>query len=167
MQIKDRPEYKAKEAPFTMSKTDKVFDAIKVMSEENFGSVVIVDKDNYVEGIVTERDFMRRLLNKGLDPKTTTLEDIMSKNIKVAQEEDQIIDWIRMMSNERFRHVPVVDKDQKLKKMMSQGDFISYTWPSLIASLTDKTRETFIGTYQIVFIVAAILIYALLINIFT
>lgn len=167
MKIKERPEYRAKGAPFTMSKTDKVIDAIKIMSEENFGSVVIVDKDNYIEGIVTERDFMRRLLDKDLNPKTTALSEIMSTNIKVAQEDDQIIDWIRMMSNERFRHVPVVDSQGKLTKMMSQGDFVSYTWPSLIAALTDKTRETFIGSYQIIFIVAAILIYALLINIFT
>lgn len=58
MKIKDRPEFKSKERPFTMRKEDKVIDAIKVMSEKNIGSAVIVDTEGKIEGIVTERDFM-------------------------------------------------------------------------------------------------------------
>ncbi|MEM6811102.1 MAG: CBS domain-containing protein [Pseudomonadota bacterium] len=166
MKIKDRPEFKSKEQPFTMLKDQLVSEAIRFMSERNFGSVAIVDKDFKVEGIVTERDFMRRLLDKGLDPKKTKLVDIMSTEIKSAQEDDDIVDWLRMMSNERFRHVPVVDKDGKLLKMMSQGDFVSYTWPSLISTLTEKTKESILGGYQISLIVFALLVYALIIHYF-
>ena len=75
----DRPEFKLKAKPITFLKTEKVFAAIQVMSKKNYGSVVIVDKDNTVIGIVTERDILKRLVGKSLDPKTTILGDIMTE----------------------------------------------------------------------------------------
>ena len=68
MRIKDRPEYRSKPVPFSLSANDLVQTAVKTMSEKNIGSVVIVDDDMQVKGIVTERDLMRRLLNKSLEP---------------------------------------------------------------------------------------------------
>ena len=58
----DRPEYRSKPVPFSLSANDLVQTAVKIMSEKNIGSVVIVDDDMQVKGIVTERDLMRRLL---------------------------------------------------------------------------------------------------------
>ncbi len=95
------------------------------MSKDNFGSVIIVDKQKKVLGIVTERDLMRKLLNNSMNPKTTKLKDIMTSPVKVADKDDQLTSWLRQMSNERFRHVPVVDKSGKLINVMSQGDFVS------------------------------------------
>ena len=71
--------------------------------------MVIVDDEMQVKGIVTERDLMRRLLNKSLDPKMTPLSSIMSTEVRTGRADDEVIDWLRQMSNERFRHLPVVD----------------------------------------------------------
>ena len=73
MKICDRPEFKSKKPPLTYMENDLVLDAVKTMSKENFGSVVIVDNKKKVKGIVTERDLMKRLINNGMNPKTTKL----------------------------------------------------------------------------------------------
>lgn len=117
--------------------------AVTVMSEKNYGAVVIVTTDQKPIGIVTERDFMRRLLAKGLDPTKTALRDIMTSDLKVAKPEDELLDWLRQMSNDRFRHVPVVDDDGRVITIMSQGDFVSYTWPELLSRLTEQAKATF------------------------
>lgn len=143
MQIKDRPEYSRKGAVLTMSGDASVASAVAVMSEKNFGAVVIVSPDDKPIGIVTERDFMRRLLDKGLDPIKTPLRDIMTSDLKVAKPEDDLLDWLRQMSNDRFRHVPVVGEDGRVITIMSQGDFVSYTWPQLFARLSEQAKATF------------------------
>ena len=143
MQIKDRPEYSRKGAVLTMPGDASVASAVAVMSEKNYGAVVIVSPDEKPIGIVTERDFMRRLLAKGLDPAQTLLRDIMTSDLKVAKPEDELLDWLRQMSNDRFRHVPVVGEDGRIVAIMSQGDFVSYTWPQLLARITEQAKATF------------------------
>ena len=143
MQIKDRPEFRRKDTVLTMEANALVATAVTVMSEKNYGAVVIVNTDQKPIGIVTERDFMRRLLAKGLDPTKTALRDIMTSDLKVAKPEDELLDWLRQMSNDRFRHVPVVDEDGRVITIMSQGDFVSYTWPELLSRLTEQAKATF------------------------
>ena len=143
MQIKDRPEFRRKDAVLTMAPDTMVATAVTVMSDKNYGAVVIVSPDQKPIGIVTERDFMRRLLAKGLDPARTPLRDIMTSDLKVAKPEDELLDWLRQMSNDRFRHVPVVDEDGRVITIMSQGDFVSYTWPELLSRLTEQAKATF------------------------
>lgn len=143
MRIMDRPEYARKSAVLTMPATQSVEDAAIVMSERNYGAVVIVSPDDQPIGIVTERDFMRRLLAKKLDPATTPLGDIMTRDLKVARPDDELLEWLRQMSNDRFRHVPVIGEDGRVVTIMSQGDFVSYTWPQLFARLTEQARATF------------------------
>ena len=143
MQIKDRPEFRRKDVVLTMEADAMVSTAVAVMSEKNYGAVVIVSADQKPIGIVTERDFMRRLLAKGLNPAQTPLRDIMTSDLKVAKPEDELLDWLRQMSNDRFRHVPVVDQDGRVIAIMSQGDFVSYTWPELLSRLTEQAKATF------------------------
>jgi len=143
MQIKDRPEFKRKSAVLTFPPDASVISAVKVMSERNYGAAVVIDPDGRPMGIVTERDFMRRLLNGGLDPEQTRLRDIMSTDLKVAKADDELLDWLRQMSNDRFRHLPIVDDDGRVISIMSQGDFVSYTWPQLMGRVTEQARATF------------------------
>ncbi len=162
MKICDRPEFKSKKPPLTFGENDKVLNAVKLMSKENFGSVVIVDKQNKVKGIVTERDLMKRLLNGSKNPKTTKLKDIMTAPVKVADKDDNLVNWLRQMSNERFRHVPVVDKSGKLINIMSQGDFVSYTWPNLLYQVKEMTRQDYFKVNQVVMVIFGILVYTLI-----
>ena len=162
MKICDRPEFKSKKPPLTFKENETVIAAIKKMSKDNFGSVVIVDNSKKVIGIVTERDLMRKLLNNGMNPKTTKLKEIMTSPVKVADKDDELVGWLRQMSNERFRHVPVVEKSGKLINIMSQGDFVSYTWPNLLYQVKELAKEGYPKVNQLVMIVVGILIYTLI-----
>ena len=161
MKICDRPEFKSKKPPLTYMENDLVLDAVKTMSKENFGSVVIVDNKKKVKGIVTERDLMKRLINNGMNPKTTKLKEIMTSPVKLADKDDELVNWLRQMSNERFRHVPVVDKDGNLINVMSQGDFVSYTWPNLLYQLKELTKEGYPKINQVTVIIIGFMIYSL------
>lgn len=164
MKIKDRPEYRSKPVPFSLRANDLVPMAVKTMSEKNIGSVVIVDDEMKVKGIVTERDLMRRLLNKTLDPNTTPLSAIMTTEVRTGRAEDDVIDWLRQMSNERFRHLPVVDEQGRLVNIMSQGDFVSFTWPDLLDLLKEKTRDSLKGgASQMPILIAGMTVYAVLV----
>lgn len=143
MQIKDRPEYNSKSAVLTFAPDETVAVAVQAMSEKNYGAAIIISPDRKPLGIVTERDFMRRLLNKGLDQNSTPLSAIMTSDLKLARGDDNLLDWLRQMSNERFRHLPVVDDDGKLVGIMSQGDFVAYTWPELFSRVREQATATF------------------------
>ena len=160
MKICERPEFKSKKATVTYKENDKVIDAVKKMSKENFGSVVVVDNNHKVKGIVTERDLMKKLLNNGMNPKTTKLKEIMTSPVKVADKDDELVGWLRQMSNERFRHVPVVDKTGKLINIMSQGDFVSYTWPDLMYQMKSIATATVTKNWPLFLIGGGIAIYS-------
>ena len=161
MQIKDRPEFKRKSAVLTFTPDDMASVAIKSMSERNYGASVVVDEDRKPVGIVTERDFMRRLLNEHRDPNATPLSDIMSTDLKLAKVDDDLLEWLRHMSNERFRHLPVVDDDGRLISIMSQGDFVSYTWPQLMSRVSEQARATFDVSPSLFGIVGGVLAFLL------
>ncbi len=65
----------------------------------------------------------------------------MTTDLKVARADDDLLDWLRLMSNERFRHLPVVDDQGVIIGMMSQGDFVSYTWPELMGGCASRPRR--------------------------
>lgn len=142
MKIKDRAEFSSKSSVMTFSPDDTVFNAAQAMSAKNYGAAVIVGLDRKPIGIVTERDFMRRLINNSLDPVTTPLSAIMTTDLKLARADDNLLDWLRQMSNERFRHLPVVDENGALVSIMSQGDFVSYTWPELMSRVREQAQAT-------------------------
>ena len=159
--LKDRPEYLNKPRPVTFEKHQKVSEAVKVMTEKNYGSVVIVDKKNKVIGICTERDIHKKLVNSGLNPKNTKIEDIMTANPRVGRENDDVLDWLRTMSNDRFRRLPVVDEEGKIKVIFTQGDFVSYTWPDLLYQASQMTKATLTKHFNLTSILIMIMIYSI------
>ncbi len=162
MQIKDRPEFKSKGAPLTFGPADMVADAVKEMADRGYGSVVIVDADRKPIGLVTERDIMNRLVRHNLPAESTPLEAIMTRDVRVASAEDDILDWLRIMSNERFRRLPIVDSDGRVTAIMTQGDFVSYTWPDLIHQAAQLGKATLSRNYQILLVAGGIGIYVLI-----
>lgn len=162
MEIQELPEFKNKPEPFTLPGDESVSQAITVMAEKNIGSVIIVDKNFNVKGIVTERDLLRRLLGQRLDPDKTLLSSIMTKEPLSAFANDDHTEWLRMMSNKRFRHLPVVDDNGKLINVMSFGDFVSHSWPELILMVGNKTKESIIGPAgQILILFFGLIAYSL------
>jgi CBS domain-containing protein len=158
--IKDRPEFRSKSPVLTFSPDVMVSTAVRAMSEKNYGAAVVVDSARKPIGIVTERDFMRRLLDKGLDPAVTSLSSIMTSDLKVGRGDDTMEEWVRQMSNERFRHVPIVDDEGVLINIMSQGDFVSYSWPEMFSRLRDDAVTSIGVKYQGLIILTGILIYS-------
>lgn len=159
MKIIERMEFQNKAPAMTFTPSDRVIDAVHAMSAKNYGASIIVDPTGRPVGIVTERDFMRRLLDKGLDPAMTLMSDIMTTDLKMARANDEIAGWLRMMSNERFRHLPVVDDNGVLVNIMSQGDFVSYTWPQLFQDLKESTVRSISGSVQLYVLIGAMVLY--------
>ncbi|MEN0079343.1 MAG: CBS domain-containing protein [Pseudomonadota bacterium] len=163
MKIKDRPEYASKPKPMTAAPSDTVREAVAHMSEKNYGAVVVVGEGDQVLGMVTERDIMRRVVNAGVDPNATALSEIMTPDVRVAKEDDELVEWMRIMSNERFRRLPVVDDQGALVSIVTQGDFVSYTWPDLMTQAMTFARSTVSNNYPIFLILGAGLIYTVII----
>lgn len=161
MKIKERIEFKNKPAVMTFAPHDMVMSAVLAMTEKNYGASVIVNSDNKPVGIITERDFMRRLLARGMDPKTTKISEIMTSDLRLASEDDYVVDWLRIMSNERFRHLPVVDAQGKLVNLLSQGDLVSFTWPQLLVRMKDNAVKSFFEKFHMHLILGGIMIYTI------
>lgn len=160
--LMDRPEYANKQKPLTASPDSIVFEAVGSMSEKNYGSIIVVDGDEKVIGVVTERDVMNKLVGKGLDPKATKLSDIMTPDPRLARETDDMVDWLRIMSNERFRRLPVVDSQGRIKAVFTQGDFVSYTWPDLLYQMRSIAKASVFKNWPLVLIGGGIAVYSLL-----
>ena len=155
----DRPEFKSKPKPVTFLAKDKVSKAVEVMADKNYGSVVIVDAKDKVVGIVTERDIVKKFVKNNMSPKTTKLEDIMTPNPRGANENYDVVDWLRIMSNDRFRRLPVVDSNGKIKVIFTQGDFVSYTWPDLIYQASQLAKASFMKGFSLNTLLIMMLVY--------
>ena len=160
--LMDRPEYRSMPAPLTRPPETTVFDAVTVMSERNYGSVIVTDADEKVIGVVTERDVMNKIVAKGLDARTTRLSDIMTENPRLARETDDMMDWLRIMSNERFRRLPVVDDEGRIKVVFTQGDFVSYTWPDMLYQMRTIATATVTKNWPLFLIGGGIALYSII-----
>ncbi|WP_305968156.1 MULTISPECIES: cyclic nucleotide-binding/CBS domain-containing protein [unclassified Mameliella] len=162
MRLMDRPEFASKPRPLTFSPDTTVTAAAQAMDERNFGSVVVVDAEDKVLGVATERDILRKVVARNGDAASLTLKDIMTRDPRVARETDEVIDWLRIMSNERFRRLPVVDEDERIKAVFTQGDFVSYTWPDLIYQAKELAKASVGRNYPIWLIGGGIMLYSIL-----
>jgi CBS domain-containing protein len=160
--LMDRPEYRSKQQPLTCSPETSVFDAVSKMSAKNYGAVIVIDDQKKVVGVVTERDVMNKVVAKGLDAHKTVLSDIMTANPRLARETDDLIDWLRIMSNERFRRLPVIDENGQIKAVFTQGDFVSYTWPDLIYQMKSIATATVSKNWSLFLIGGGIALYSLI-----
>ncbi len=162
MRIKDRAEFASKPKPLTFSPDVMVKEAVEAMCEKRYGSVIITDPDDRVIGVMTERDIMTKIVNEGRDARSTPLSEIMTRDPRVASEDDDIVDWLRMMSNERFRRLPVVDKEKRIKAVFTQGDFVSFTWPDLTRQALQLGRATLSRNFPVALIGGGVAVYSLL-----
>ncbi len=101
-----------------------VFEAITLMVEANVGSLLVTDDDEIV-GIMTERDYLRRVTLQGRTDKETAVRDIMSSPLVVVTPETPIDECMAMMTDRRIRHLPVVD-DEKVVGVVSIGDLVKF-----------------------------------------
>ncbi len=160
MKIKDRLEFATKPEPLTFPPDALVSEAVAKMTELDYGSVIVVDEQDRVIGMVTERDILKRLVNEGRDPGQTKLSEIMTKKPRVARADDNLVEWLAIMSNERFRRLPIVDEHGRALSIMTQGDFVSYTWPDLLQNARRLTTATVSNNSQLVILLGGVLVYS-------
>lgn len=123
MQVKDFPAYEANRDVLSMDLKMTVLNAAKDMAARNIGAVVVTER-GMLCGIVTERDFLKRIVAQNIRAEDVCLEDIMTSNIEVVTPEDPIDKAIGMMMSGKFRHLPVVGKNGEAVSMLSQRDFV-------------------------------------------
>jgi CBS domain-containing protein len=99
-----------------------VWEAACAMTRANCGSVLVMEPPDRLLGIVTERDLMTRVLAKGLEPRQTTLSQIMTANPQCVPPETEVADAVVILLERGFRHLPIVGQDRKILGVFSIRD---------------------------------------------
>ena len=98
-------------------------EAVKFMEEKNIGSVIVVGGGKPV-GIVTDRDILLRVVNKGLDPEKSSVDDVMTKEIVTLKEGMGLFEALEQVKGKGIRRFPIVDARGNLKGIMTLDDTI-------------------------------------------
>jgi CBS domain-containing protein len=99
-----------------------VFDALKVMAERNVGALVVIEGKN-VAGILSERDYARKVILHGKSSRELTAREIMSTNVYFVSPLENMEDCMALFTNKRVRHLPVLQNNQ-LIGIISIGDVV-------------------------------------------
>eukprot|EP00271_Cylindrocystis_brebissonii_P009798 TRINITY_DN250_c0_g1_i2.p1 TRINITY_DN250_c0_g1~~TRINITY_DN250_c0_g1_i2.p1 ORF type:complete len:210 (-),score=29.87 TRINITY_DN250_c0_g1_i2:770-1399(-) len=109
------------------STDDMVYDAVKSMTTHNVGALLVMNKEREGEiaGIITERDYLRKIIVQGRSSKSTKVGDIMTEENKLitVSPETKVLKAMQLMTENRIRHIPVCE-DRKMKGMLSIGDVV-------------------------------------------
>ena len=105
----------------TIHPASTVLDAVDIMNQRRIGSIVVVEGDRLV-GIFTERDLLRRVVARRLDPGVTPVESVMTSSVVVARPDTPLNEIGYVMREQDIRHMPVVDQDHRVVGIVSIGD---------------------------------------------
>jgi CBS domain-containing protein len=132
---------------WTILPNASVFDALKLMAEKEIGAVMVIDKKDKVVGILTERDYARKIILKGKTSLKTSVQEIMTPAAKMytVKPETSVEDCMVLMTGKHIRHVPVFDKG-KFVGVISIGDVVKSTI-SEKDLLIDNLSNYIAGTY--------------------
>jgi len=95
------------------------------LAQKKIGAIVIVGGGGAVAGIISERDLIRVIAQKGVDALTVPVSEVMTRNVIVCGETTPVDEIMEMMTNGRFRHLPVVE-DGRLIGIVSIGDIVKH-----------------------------------------
>lgn len=101
---------------------DSVLDLIKLMAEKEVGALPVME-DGRLVGIVSERDYARKVILKGRSSKQTPVKDIMTANVLCARPEQTVEECMALMTDKHIRHLPVVAAE-RVDGMLSIGDLV-------------------------------------------
>jgi len=101
---------------------DSVLDAIKLMAEKGIGALVVMQDDRLL-GIMSERDYARKVILKGRSSQSTRVADIMTVDVVTAAAHQTVNDCMNVMTNKKIRHLPVVEDDAVIG-VISIGDLV-------------------------------------------
>jgi CBS domain-containing protein len=120
-----------------------VFDAIEMMASRNVGALLVIEGDKLV-GIISERDYTRKVALKGKSSKQTAVREILSGQVISATPQHTVEDCMRLMTEHRIRHLPVL-QEGKILGVVSIGDLVN--WIISAQSSTIQQLQTYISGY--------------------
>jgi CBS domain-containing protein len=98
---------------YSVSPNKTVYDALKLMAEKEIGAVVVLEEGKMV-GIMSERDYARKVILKGKSSKETLVRDIMSSKVIHTSPDKKVRKCLSLMTKHHFRHIPVLEEEQIL-----------------------------------------------------
>ena len=109
----------------TIAPTASLSDAVKLLAERRIGAIVVTGPDNRVAGILSERDIVRTMAERGHAALDDNVGSVMTRKVTTCTEADTIASLMERMTEGKFRHMPVVDQG-KLVGVISIGDVVKY-----------------------------------------
>jgi CBS domain-containing protein len=113
---------KREQAVAAVTPATSVFDAVKLMAEKNIGALLVLEGEA-IAGIITERDYARKIILMGRSSKDTPVRDIMTSAVKVVRPDQTNEECMALMTDSRIRHLPVVERG-RLIGLVSIGDLV-------------------------------------------
>ena len=107
----------------TIAPTDSVFDALQRMADKGIGALLVMEEGAIV-GIVTERDYARKIVLKGRTSALTLVRDVMTSHVMFVGPTQTSEECMALMTDNRLRHLPVMSEDGKLLGLISIGDLV-------------------------------------------
>ncbi len=120
-----------------------VFDAIQMMADKNVGALLVTENGKLV-GIISERDYTRKVALKGKSSKETAVREILSGQVIHVGPENTVEECMRLMTDHRIRHLPVLEGD-RIAGVVSIGDLVN--WIISAQSSTIHQLQTYISGY--------------------
>jgi CBS domain-containing protein len=128
---------------WSISPKATVFEAIQMMSDKNIGALLVIETGKLI-GILSERDYTRKIALKGKSSKETPVKDILSDRVISVTPTHTIESCMRLMTEHRIRHLPVLDHD-KIAGIISIGDLVN--WIISAQTSTIHQLQTYITGY--------------------
>jgi CBS domain-containing protein len=107
---------------YSVRTTTTVYEALKVMGEKNIGAILIIDGSE-LKGILSERDYARKIVLKDKSSKETFVDEIMESTVFTVKLSDNLEDCMELMSTKRIRHLPVIE-DEIVVGIISISDVV-------------------------------------------
>lgn len=107
---------------WSVTPEDSVYTAIELMADKSIGALVVLENEAVV-GILSERDYARKVILRGRSSRDTPVKDIMSDKVVHTDPHKSIEECISLMSEKRIRHLPVIE-DNRLVGLVSMGDLV-------------------------------------------
>jgi CBS domain-containing protein len=123
-----------------------VYDAIALMAEKNIGALPVL-AGRKVVGIITERDYTRKVVLKGKSSKDTAVKEIMTGALILAHPNDSVTGCMKTMTDRRVRHLPVVEAGQMLG-IVSMGDIVRWVMETQAATI-DQLEQYVTGAVPV------------------
>lgn len=109
-------------AVWSISPDATVYDALKLLAEKDVGALLVLENERLV-GIISERDYARKVILKGKTSMDTPVREIMTANVVTVRPDQTIDDCMTLMTEKRIRHLPVLEGEQ-LVGVISIGDVV-------------------------------------------